>query len=98
MQPVTSKCTISIAVEIRKTPKNDVVLPGVDRCLCRGLSRIVLKATMRFTQPVDCTASTHSDPHPVCKVHEGFVARLMSVCVVQLFEIAQIDEDRRHSA
>src|ERR1700686_3907867 len=49
MQPATSKCTISIAVEIRSMPENEVVLPGVDRCLCRGLSRTLLKAHVRFS-------------------------------------------------
>src|SRR5260370_4666881 len=48
MQPATSKCTISIAVEIRNTPENEVVLPGVDRCLCRGLSPMLLKAHVRI--------------------------------------------------
>src|SRR6202051_4637119 len=50
MQPATSKCTISIAVEIRSMPENEVVLPGVDRCLCRGLSRMLLMAHVRFLE------------------------------------------------
>lgn len=48
MQQATSRLTISIAVEIHSTPENEVVLPGVDRCLCRGLSRMLLKAHVRF--------------------------------------------------
>lgn len=33
-------CTISIAVEIISTPENTVVKPSVERCFCRGLSRV----------------------------------------------------------
>ena len=35
-------CTISIAVKkkIISTPENTVVKLGVERCLCRGLSRV----------------------------------------------------------
>jgi hypothetical protein len=50
MQPATFKCTISIAVEIRSMPENEAVLPGVDRCLCRGSSRMLLKAHVRFLE------------------------------------------------
>lgn len=46
MQQAISECTISIAVGIM--PINKVVKPGIDRCLCRGLSRMRREAHVRF--------------------------------------------------
>jgi hypothetical protein len=48
MQQAISECTISIAVGVISVPENIVVVPGVERCLSRGLSRVDRKTHARF--------------------------------------------------
>jgi hypothetical protein len=48
MPRATSSFTISIAVEKINAPEYAVVEPGVEKCLCRGLSRVRRKKHARF--------------------------------------------------